>query len=203
MSLEFYHAPYSTADITKAVLTALQTPHKLHTLSFATKDTRKPEFLALNPNGQVPVIVHDNVPIFESAAITLYLGETFGVEKGLYPPPGPQRGEAMKWVIWSNVNFSRPLYVLMSAKGGGAFSKEEIDAANETLNNLLGTLTKGLEGKGFLLGSWSVVDIHVGSMMGYGTLVGMDTTEFPAVQAYVKRCEKKMEEAEKAAAAAK
>lgn len=34
----------------------------------------------------------------------MYLGETFGVDKKLYPAPGPRRGEAMKWIAWTNVS---------------------------------------------------------------------------------------------------
>jgi len=37
----------------------------------------------LNPNGQSPLLVVDGTPIFESTAILLYLGETYGVDKGL------------------------------------------------------------------------------------------------------------------------
>lgn len=66
-------------------------------------ETRTADYLRLNPNGKVPLLVHDGTPIWESAAITLYLGEIFGVAKGLYPAPGIERGEAMKWVIWANV----------------------------------------------------------------------------------------------------
>ncbi|MCP6756823.1 glutathione S-transferase family protein, partial [Klebsiella pneumoniae] len=64
----------------------------------------KPEFLALNPNGKVPVLVQDGTPIIESAAIMIHLGETFGVEKKLVPPPGVKRAEALKWIVWSNVS---------------------------------------------------------------------------------------------------
>ena len=68
--------------------------------------TRTAAYLAKNPNGKVPMIVHDGTPIWESAAITMYLGETYGVEKGLYPRPGPKRGEAMKWIVWGNVTLA-------------------------------------------------------------------------------------------------
>ncbi len=52
----------------------------------------------------MPVLVHDGTVIFESAAIQAYLGETFGVDKGLYPAPGRKRGEALKWLVWANVS---------------------------------------------------------------------------------------------------
>ena len=36
------------------------------------------------------------------------LGERYGVDKGLYPPPGPRRGGAMKWIAWSQRRDARP-----------------------------------------------------------------------------------------------
>ena len=76
---------------------------------FKAGDTKKPEFLKLNPNGKVPVIVHDGTSIWESAAITMYLGEVFGVDAKLYPAPGPKRGAAMKWIVWGNVSLGEAM----------------------------------------------------------------------------------------------
>ena len=106
MALTFYYAPMSTATITAIVLEELGIPYKSVKLDIKAGDTKKPDFLKLNPNGKVPLVVHDDIPIFESAAITMYLGEQFGVEKKLYPAPGPKRGEAMKWIVWSNVTLA-------------------------------------------------------------------------------------------------
>ncbi len=50
------------------------------------KETKTEAFLKLNPNGVVPLLVVDGLPIFESTAILLYLGETYGVEKGFTLP---------------------------------------------------------------------------------------------------------------------
>ena len=103
MSLTFYYAPMSTASITDLVLEEPGVPCDRVKLDSQKGDTKKPEYLAVNPNGKVPCIVHDGTAIWESAAITIYLGETFGVERGLFPTPGPRRGEAMKWIVWTNV----------------------------------------------------------------------------------------------------
>src|SRR5262245_49722860 len=104
MSLVFYYAPMSTASITQLVLEELGIPCEKVKLDLQKGDTKKPEFVKLNPNAKVPVIVHDGTVIFESSAITMYLGETFGVDKKLYPAPGPKRGEAMKWIAWAAVS---------------------------------------------------------------------------------------------------
>src|SRR2546423_2806232 len=107
MSLTFYYDKPSTAAVPLWALAELGTPHEKVKMDLSTKrDQDRPDFRALNPNGKVPVIVDDGTPIFESAAITMYLGEQFGVAKKLYPEPGPRRGEAMKWIVWTNVTLA-------------------------------------------------------------------------------------------------
>ena len=104
MSLTFYYSPQSSASPVHWTLEELGIPYEKVKIDLKANQQKQPEYLKLNPNGRVPLLVHDGVPIFESAAIQLYLGEQFGVAKGLYPPPGPQRGEVMKWVIWTNAS---------------------------------------------------------------------------------------------------
>ena len=106
MSLTFYYAPMSTASVTEGVLAELNISCERVKLNIQAGETRKPEFLKINPNGRVPVIVHEGTTIWESSAITMYLGETFGIKAKLYPAPGPKRGEAMKWITWSNVTLA-------------------------------------------------------------------------------------------------
>jgi GSH-dependent disulfide-bond oxidoreductase len=66
-------------------------------------DTRKgdqfaPEFLAINPNGKVPVIVDDGVTVFDSNAILLYLGEKTGM---FMPENTPaNRGALLSWLMF-------------------------------------------------------------------------------------------------------
>jgi glutathione S-transferase len=106
MSLTFYSAPMSTASITEAVLAELGIECDRINLDLSAGDPKKPDYLKVNPNGKVPAIVHDGTAIWESSAITMYLGEVFGVDAQLYPALSPQRGEAMKWIAWANVTLA-------------------------------------------------------------------------------------------------
>ncbi|MEO1330224.1 MAG: glutathione S-transferase N-terminal domain-containing protein, partial [Pseudomonadota bacterium] len=101
MALTFYFAPMSTSNITDAVLRELGCAVTRIQVSLQAGDARTPEFLRLNPNGEVPLIIDDGVAIWESAAITLYLGDRYGAAAGLFPASGPRRGEAMSWVVWA------------------------------------------------------------------------------------------------------
>src|SRR5262245_42256389 len=103
MSMTFYFKPMSSATRVHWALEELGVPYERVKLAL-DGDQRKPEFLALNPNGKVPLLVVDGVPIFESLAQLLYLGETYGVDKDLFPKPGVARAEAFKWMCWASVS---------------------------------------------------------------------------------------------------
>jgi glutathione S-transferase len=185
MTLTFYFAPNSTANITEAVLAELQVP--VNRVQVDLKD-KKPDFVAVNPNGRVPTIVHDGVSIWESAAITLYLGETFGVEKKLFPGPGTKRGEAMKWVVWSNVSLAS---ATMGLFGSTAGSDGHNKAVSQVLD-LLKILDEVLQKNAFILGSeYSLVDTHLHSIVAWIKMMKVDTQHLAGVEKWYGQCEKR------------
>lgn len=86
MALDFYHghgSPFSWR--VWLALEYKKIPYNLKVLSFQAGDTRKPEFVALNPRHQVPTIVDDGFVLWESMAILEYLDERFAAAPRLYP----------------------------------------------------------------------------------------------------------------------
>jgi glutathione S-transferase len=204
MSLTFYSAPMSTASITEAVLAELGLECDCINLDLSAGDTKKPEYIKLNPNGKVPTIVHDGTAIWESSAITMYLGELFGVDANLYPAPGPQRGEAMKWIAWGNVTLAEPagrLYASLPPELQGdpatiadenVTSEQKSEAATAKakadLVDCLKILDIGLEGRSFLLGEYSLADTHLQGIVGWIGSMQIDLTPFPHVTGWLQRC---------------
>lgn len=193
MSLTFYYAPMTSAARPHWALEELGIPYEKVKVDLAAGEQRKPEYLALNPNGKVPLLVADGTPIFESAAIILYLGETYGVEKGLYPAPGPARAAALKWIAWSCVTLgeavSRRLRntsdrfpaELRHAPTGEAAAKEIVD--------LLGIVDRELEGKDYLLGKdFTYADLSIASVCPFLMHLGVDYGAHKNVVAWVGRC---------------
>jgi glutathione S-transferase len=202
MTLTFYFAPYSTASVTEAVLAELGTQCERIELAIGAGGTRTAEFLAINPNGRVPTIVHDGTAIWESSAITLYLGEMFGVEKGLYPAPGPKRGEAVKWIIWANMVLAEagsrlsaqmdsdgstqeesPDYLPPEMRSEAAASRARADIAAS-----LSILEHALDGNDFLLGDYSLADTHLQTFVGWLGMLGTDYSGYPSIAAWLGRC---------------
>lgn len=113
MAIKFYYSPQSTASVTATIFNELNQGRdkpleERIAMNLKAGDTKKPEYIAnVNPNAQVPALVlEDGTSIWESVAITIYLGETYGVDMGLWPKPGSKRGEAVKWLVWSNTTVS-------------------------------------------------------------------------------------------------
>lgn len=190
MSITFYHSPYSTSNVTVAILAELTHLNASSTspltikridLSIPNHETHTPEYLSVNPNGRVPAIIHNGVSIWESAAITMYLGETFGVERNLYPDLGTRRGEAMKWIVWTNTTLTPAGGRLAGAvpvgtpggveegsrdaeKAAAERRKKEgmAEEARREIGDALKVLDEGLKGREFLLReSYSLADTHI------------------------------------------
>lgn len=195
MSLIFYFAPMSTATLTELVIEELGVPCDKKKLDIKAGDTTKPEFLKINPNGKVPTIVHDGVAIWESVAITMYLGEMFGVEKKLWPAQGPKRGEAMKWVAWANVTLGEAVYRRGHASGEWGERHPKNDAAfavaTEDIQKQLAILDGALAGKDFLTGDFTLADTHVHSLCDWLQHMKIDFSKFANVNAWSARCAKR------------
>jgi glutathione S-transferase len=193
MSLTFYTALQSTATLTELVLAELGIPFERVVLDIRAKDTHKAEFAKLNPNHKVPVIVHDGTPIWESAAITIYLGDTFGADKKLWPAPGPRRGDAMKWVVWSNVTLGDAVYRVGRNTGNWVpvdhQNAKAAEAAANEIQELLGILDHELAGKPFLAGpDYSLADAHVNSFLDWLRHQKMDFSKFAHLNAWSAKC---------------
>lgn len=97
-SIVLYWHPMSSATPVACALAELGVPHRRVKVDIKAGEQRKPEYLALNPNGKVPTLTVDGAPMFEALAIQLWLAEEYGVAKGLWPAAGtPERLQAMSW----------------------------------------------------------------------------------------------------------
>jgi glutathione S-transferase len=192
MSLTFYYSPMSTAAITELVLAELDVPHEKVIVDLKKGETRKPEFLRLNPNGKVPLVVHDGVPIWESAAITMYLGEAFGVDRGLYPGPGTKRGEAMKWIAWTDVTFreavTRWLRNVTEWTPDEQHNAKAAEVSQSDIHNCLRILNEALADKSFLLGGYTLADTHLNSVTDWLRFMKTDLSAYANLNAWSERC---------------
>jgi glutathione S-transferase len=98
--LTLYHAAPSRSSIVRWMLEETGEPYDIHLLSLAKGEQMTPDFLAINPMGKVPALLHGDVVITEAAAICAYLADAFP-KAGLSIPIGdPRRGVYLKWLFF-------------------------------------------------------------------------------------------------------
>jgi glutathione S-transferase len=164
--LRFYTHPMSRARITRWMLEETGLPYEEVVLEYGTT-MKAPEFLAINPMGKVPALVHNGVAITENAAICLHLADMVP-ELGLLPPPGtPERGACYRWML-----FASPLEFFITARRHGSIAPSmESGYGNEA--DLLRTLEGAISGKQYLVGDrFTVADLYLSAFIGYYIQIG-------------------------------
>lgn len=96
--LRLYYAPDNASLCVRLALEELGLEYETKLVDRRIDAQKLPAFRALNPNGLIPVLDTTQGPIFETAAILLWLAET---SEGLMPPVGrPDRMHALQWMVW-------------------------------------------------------------------------------------------------------
>ncbi len=142
--LTLYFAPGSSSMAAHIALHEIGVPFERRILSFAHKETRSPEFLALNPDGKVPLLLIDGRPLTEVAGILFYLARRYPAA-GLLPEGDIEaEAQAVSWMsfIASTIHPAR---------------RQGIDHAKA----VFAVAEQRLGGPGWALGQYSIVDIHL------------------------------------------
>ena len=98
--IDFYTAPTPNGHKVSCTLEAMELEYETHVVNLMENEQKKPEFLAISPNGRIHAIVDrdaDNLPIFESGAIMIYLAEKTGK---LMPTDLDEKAKVLEWVMF-------------------------------------------------------------------------------------------------------
>ncbi len=98
--IDFYTAPTPNGHKVSCTLEAMELEYETHVVNLMENEQKKPEFLAISPNGRIPAIVDrdaNNLPIFESGAIMIYLAEKTGK---LMPKDLNEKAKVLEWVMF-------------------------------------------------------------------------------------------------------
>ena len=98
--IDFYTAPTPNGHKVSCTLEAMELEYETHVVNLMENEQKKPEFLAISPNGRIPAIVDrdaDNLPIFESGAIMIYLAEKTGK---LMPTDLNEKAKVLVWLMF-------------------------------------------------------------------------------------------------------
>jgi glutathione S-transferase len=182
-TIVLFHAPNSRSSGTLTLLEELGAPYELRVLNMQAGEQRQPGFLAVNPMGKVPAILHGDVLVTEQVAVFLYLADLFP-EAGLTPPVGDKRrGSYLRWMAFYAGCFE-PAVVDKAMKRESA---AQAMSPYGDFDTVMTTLSAQLRPGPFLLGEdFTAADVLWGSALGWTTAFGL-VPETPEIKAYIAR----------------
>lgn len=164
--LTLYTNPQSRGRITHWMLEEIGRPYDAVAVPFGPA-MRSAEFLALNPMGKVPVLVHGAQVITEAAAICTYLAETFP-ETGLAPRP-EERADYYRWLFFG----AGPLETAVSARALGLEAPPERrgTVGYGDFDTTIATLEGKFAASDYVAGGrFTAADVYVGSQLIWGLM---------------------------------
>jgi len=148
---------------------------------------RKPEYLAINPNGRLPAIEDDGFTLWESLAITLYLAKKHGQ---LYPTTLEGEARAWQWSLWAVQEVDRGVNIWSLHAVRLPPQERDPQRRAEALKVLeapFKVLEGALAGRPYLLGEeFTVADLNVAAVI--SRAIDMDLSATPRLARWLERC---------------
>lgn len=165
--ITFYTNPQSRGRIARWMLEEIGQPYETVVLEYYTS-MKAPEYLAVNPMGKVPAIVHDGKVVTENAAICSYLAMTFPAA-GLM---AEDKAAFFRWMFFA----AGPLEQAVVNTSFGWLTKDQQAkrrAGYGDLDDVVRALTGHLAAQDFIAdGRITAADVYVGSQIGWGLQFG-------------------------------
>ncbi|MGO4339391.1 glutathione S-transferase family protein [Labrys sp. KB_33_2] len=161
--------------------------YRVFVVNLSKGEQRASKFLALNPNGRIPVIFDHKTDqvLFESGAILLYLAETSG---RLIPVSGAKRWDVINWLFLHSAAIGPALGQRVNFS---IFAKDKIpNVINHFVDEterLYGILNERLCDRQFLCGDYSIADIANFGWLHIAKLTGFSFDKFEALSAWYER----------------
>ena len=189
MKLYFFETPNPRKPC--AVARHLGSPVEFVRVDLTKGENKRPEFLAINPNGKVPALEDGAARIWESTAIMCYLAEKAGSR--LWPDDA-RRIDIIRWFSWDTAHLSRhagTLYFENFVKpkfGLGDPDPALIEEATGYFRQFAGVLNDHLDGRDHLVGDdLTLADFAVSGFLAHAEEVRLPLDGFPEIRRWLAR----------------
>lgn len=192
--MRLYYYPWSM-NARRAVLTALHlnVPVELVAVDLAKGEQRKPEFLRLNPNGKVPVLVDGDFKLWESHAIMQYLADKTPGQT-VYPADVQARADVNRWLFWSAQHLTPAVSVLNWERavkpmlGAGAPDPVEVARGERLIDQCAPVLDAHLAGRTWVAGEQlSLADLALATPFAATAHAQLPVMQYANIQAWLAR----------------
>ena len=182
--LIFYTNPMSRGRIARWMLEEIGEPYETVLLDYGTT-MKGADYLAVNPMGKVPAILHGDTVVTEAAAICAYLADAFP-DKGLAPPPGHRtRGPYYRWLFFA----AGPVEAAVTAKSLGllAPADKKMMAGYGSFEEAIDAIERAIVPGPYVCGEqFTAADLYLGAQIGWGMMFG-SIDKRPAFEEYFAR----------------
>jgi len=173
----------------RLALSRLQLPYRLVEVDILQGESRTPEFLAKNPNGQVPLLqVEPGRYLAESNAILWYLA----IGSALAPEERVDRADALQWMFFEQhslePNIGAAYFWLALVRGGRELQRHALDEWMEGGYRALGVMENHLKARQFFVGDrYTIADIALYAYTHLAHECDFDLATFPAIRDWLAR----------------
>ncbi|MCX6129896.1 MAG: glutathione S-transferase family protein [Proteobacteria bacterium] len=187
--IQIYGSPNTSAGRCYWTLEEVGAAYQAIDINFRNGEHKKPDYLAINPNGKVPVLKDGDFVLWESMAINFYLAEKY--QPSLLGTTLEDKAHIQKWSFWSLAEYQKPLIDIFIQK---VFVPEDrrdssvIQKGLERLKPLNELLNQHLDHRSFMVGaSFTLADINVASVAKICPVIGEDLSHYPAIKGWLER----------------
>jgi glutathione S-transferase len=189
--LQLYFAPGACSFVPHVALEAAKADFEPKLVKLHKGEQKTPEYLAMNPNGQVPVLVVDGKPLTQIIAICEYLDRAFP-DAGLLPKASWARGEALSQLAWMNntvhptfTHFFRPEKFAGTDAGRADIKEQAVGEFRRCLERIQQWVAGA---KPYWHGERiSVHDAYAFVFLRWSGFMGIDPKSLPGYHAYIQR----------------
>ncbi len=164
-------------------------PFEVQTVTAA--QTKQPDYLALNPSGQVPALVDGDFVLTQNAAILNYIADTHPDSQLGGDGSAKGRAEVNRWLGFANSDIHPSFWPMFGSTS--YLGKEEMektkDAARKKLRGLYERADRQLDGREWIAGSRSIADPYLYVTLRWAGIVGIDLTGLDHLAGFKARME--------------
>ena len=178
-----FHSPHTRSSGVLTLLEELGADYELHVLNMKKNEQRGAIYLAINPMGKVPAVMHNGALVTEQVAVYTYLADMYP-EAGITPAIGdPLRGPYLRWMAFYGSCFEPAFVDKAMKREQGEASMMPYGTLDDVWNAVTGQLAKA----DYMLGdTFTAVDVLWGAALNWMTMFGL-APETPVVRAYIDR----------------
>lgn len=191
--MKLYNANLSPNALrVRAVIRELELPVEIVEIDMRKGEHKSPDFLKINPNGKVPVLVDGDFVLWESRAINGYLA-AMRPERGLYPADPKKRAIVDQWSYWHAIHFGPAMQRIVFERlvkprlMGGEPDEAAVESGMKELAQWLPILDADLAGKDWIAGTLSLADFAVASTLVYAGPAKVSLADTPNIRAWLAR----------------